>query len=203
VTSLRRVRWESFGINFFWVVEPGVLDQAPQLRIAAVRLPPGGEDALRDALAARFPNVTLFAIREVLDKVVAVLEKVSTGIRFLGLFTVAAGAAILAGGVAATAARRAREVAIGKALGMTRGQLVALFGTEYGLSGFAGGAIGALAGSVLSAAVARWGFEIPWRFEPTIAIAAALGTALLAAVAGLAASARALAERPIEALRHE
>jgi putative ABC transport system permease protein len=203
VTSLRRVRWESFGINFFWVVEPGVLDAAPQLRIAAVRLPPGGEDALRDALVERYPNVTLFAIREVLDKVVAVLDKVSVGIRFLGLFTVAAGAAILAGGVAAGAARRAREVAIAKALGLTRAQVVALFAAEYGVAGFAGRAIGAIAGSVLAFAVAKYGFEIPWCFEPGLAASAALGTALSAALAGLAASARALAERPIEALRHE
>ncbi|MGH7336563.1 MAG: FtsX-like permease family protein, partial [Myxococcota bacterium] len=101
------------------------------------------------------------------------------------------------------AARRAREVAIGKALGMTRAQLVALFATEYGISGLAGGAIGALSGSVLAVAVAKWGFEIPWRFEPTIVVAAVVGTALLAALAGLLASARALAERPIEALRHE
>ena len=45
VTSLRKVRWESFGINFFLVVEPGVLEQAPQLRIAAVKLPAGSEAA--------------------------------------------------------------------------------------------------------------------------------------------------------------
>lgn len=203
VTSLRKVRWESFGINFFWVVEPGVLDEAPQMRIAAVRLPAGGEEGLRDELAAAHPNVTLFAIRDVLDKVVAVLEKIGTAIRFLGIFTLLAAAAILAGAVAATASRRAREVAIGKALGMTRGQVVVLFASEYGLAGLAGGAVGAAAGCVLAWAVSRYGFEIPWRFDAVIVVVATLGTALLAAGAGLLASARALAERPIEALRHE
>ncbi|HLF57222.1 MAG TPA: FtsX-like permease family protein, partial [Thermoanaerobaculia bacterium] len=203
VTSLRRVRWESFGINFFWIVEPGVLDQAPQMRIAAVRLPPGGEDRLRDALAAAYPNVTLFAIRDILDKVVAVLEKIGVGIRFLGIFTVVAAAAILAGAVAAGAARRAREVAIAKTLGMTRGQVVVLFAAEYGLAGLAGGLVGAVAGNALAAVVLRRGFEMPWRFEPWMALGGALAVALVAALAGLAASARALAERPIEALRHE
>jgi putative ABC transport system permease protein len=201
VTSLRRVRWESFGINFFWVAEPGTLDDAPQMRIAAVRLPPGGEARLRDALAAEFPNVTLFDIREILDKVIAVLEKIGFAIRFLGLFTLAAAAAILAGAVAATAARRGREVAIGKALGMTRGQVVTLFAAEYGLAGIAGGLVGALAGSALAFVVARQGFEIPWSFEPGLVTGAALGTGMLAAAAGLLASVRALAERPIEALR--
>ncbi len=202
VTSLRRVRWESFGINFFLVAEPGSLDRAPQMRIAAVRLPPGGENRLRDALAASSPNVTLFAIRDVLEKVVAVLSRVGLGIRFLGGFTVIAGATILAGAVAAGAARRAREVAIGKALGMTRGQVAALFAAEYGLAGAAGGAIGALAGTVLAAVVLERGLEVPWTLEPWILVAAAIGTALLAVAAGLAASLRPLAERPIEALRH-
>jgi putative ABC transport system permease protein len=173
------------------------------MRIAAVQMPPGGEDRLRDSLAASYPNVTLFAIREVLEKVVAVLEKIGVGVRFLGLFTVVAAAAILAGAIAAGAVQRAREVAIGKALGMTRGQVVVLFATEYGLAGLAGGTVGAAAGSVLAAIVVRRGFEIPWRFEPGLALAAAFGIALIAALAGLAASARALAERPIEALRHE
>ncbi len=203
VTSLRKVRWESFGINFFWVVEPGVLDDAPQMRIASVRLPPGGEDRLRDALAATFPNVTLFAVRDILNKVVAVLDKIGVGVRFLGLFTIVAGAAILAGAVAATAARRGREVAIAKALGMTRGQVVTLFAGEYGVSGFAGGLIGALAGSLLAWIVSRRVLDIPWHFELRLVLAAALGTGLLAVAAGLAASLRPLAERPIEALRSE
>jgi len=203
VTSLRRVRWETFGINFFWIVEPGVLDDAPQMRIAAVRLPEGGESRLRDDLVAVYPNVTLFAIRDILDKVVAVLEKIGFAIRFLGLFTLVAAAAILAGAVAATAARRAREVAIGKALGMTRGQVVTLFAAEYGLAGLAGGVVGTIAGAALAAAVARWGFEIPWRADPWLLVGAPIGTALLAAAAGLGASARALAQRPIEALRGE
>ena len=203
VTSLRRVRWETFGINFFLVAEPGALARAPQMRIAAVRLPPGGEERLRDALAARWPNVTLFAIREVLEKVVAVLAKIGLGIRFLGGFTVAAGAAILAGAVAAGAARRAREVAVGKAIGMTRGQVAVLFAAEYGLTGAAAGLIGAAAGVALGATILRQGFEIPWLFEPGLVVGAAAGTALLAVLAGLAASLRPLAERPIEALRHE
>ncbi len=203
VTSLRRVRWESFGINFFLVAEPGALDRAPRMRIAAVRLPRGGEDRLRDALAATYPNVTLFAIRDVLEKVVAVLRRIGLGIRFLGAFTLIAGAAILAGAVAAGAARRAREVAIGKAIGMTRGQVAALFVAEYGLAGVAGGLIGATAGVAIGAVALTRGFQIPWSFEPGLLLAAALGTGVLAAAAGLAASLQPLAERPIEALRHE
>src|SRR5262249_8148629 len=73
VTSLRTVEWKSFGINFFLVVEPGVLDDAPQLRVAAARLPAGREQALQDALAAATPNVTMLRVREIVEKVAAIL----------------------------------------------------------------------------------------------------------------------------------
>lgn len=201
VTSLRKVRWESFGINFFWVVEPGVLDRAPQMRIASVRLPAGGEQRLQDALAPNFPNVTVFAIREVLEKVSAVLERIALGVRFLGGFTVLAGLAILAGAVAAGAAQRGREAALGKALGMTRLQVAALFATESALVGLLAGAIGSLAGTALAAVVLEKGMDIPFRFDIVPPLVAIVLTGLFAAGAGLAASLRPLAQRPIEALR--
>lgn len=203
VTSIRKVRWESFGINFFLVVEPGVLERAPQMRIAAVRVPAGAERELQDRLAASYPNVTLFAIRDVLEKVAAVLDRIGVGVRFLGGFTAAAGIAILAGAIAAGAALRGREVALVKSLGMTRGGVAALFATEYALAGLLAGAIGAAGGTALAAAVLERGMDIPWRAAPAIPLVAVAGAALLAIAAGLAASLRPLAARPLDSLRAE
>ena len=203
VTSIRKVRWETFGINFFLVVEPGVLDKAPQLRIAAIRLPAGGEQKLQDTLAAAYPNVTLFAIRDVLEKVAAVLDRIGLGVRFLGGFTALAGIAILAGGIAAGAALRGREVALVKSLGMTRGGVALLFATEAAIAGALAGAIGAVAGTALAAVVLERGMEIPYRLDLVPPLAAVAGAALLAVAAGLAASLRPLAVRPLEALRSE
>lgn len=203
VTSIRSVKWESFGINFFLVVEPGVLEQAPQQRLAAARLPTGREQAIQDQLAARFPNITLLQTREVLEKIRGVMLKISGGIRFLGGFTVLAGIAILAGAVSASSARRGREVALLKTLGMTRRGVMSVFATEYALLGLVAGAIGTVAGGVLAWAVLTKQMQVVWRF-PTgtflISIAAAVSLAVLA---GLAASTNALRRRPIEALRTE
>ena len=112
-----------------------MLEQAPQLRIAATKLPAGSEAKLQDELAQAHPNVTLFAIREVLEKVSVVLGRIGFGVRFLGGFTALAGLAILAGAVAAGASRRGREVALSKSLGMTRAQVAALFAVESALAG--------------------------------------------------------------------
>ena len=203
VTSLRSVKWETFGINFFLVVEPGVLEEAPQLRLAAARLPAAREQPVQDRLAAGYPNVTLIQIRSILERITGILRRIGQGIRFLGGFTVVAGVAILAGAVAAGAARRGREVALLKTLGMTRAGVVAVFAVEYALIGLVAGAIGAIAGGVLARTVLVRGMEVEWSFQPLAYAAAVAGAVLLAVAAGVAASWNALRRRPVEVLRGE
>ncbi|MFY9819909.1 MAG: FtsX-like permease family protein [Thermoanaerobaculia bacterium] len=203
VTSLRTVNWQTFGINFFLVVEPGVLESAPQTRLAVARLPKGGEQRAQDALAASYPNVTLLRIREILEKVLKVLQRISLGIRFLGGFTVVAGIAILAGAISAGSARRGREVALLKTLGMTRRGVAATFAAEYSLIGLVAGGIGTAGATVLAYGVITRGFKIPWQLDPLSMTVALGGTVILAVLAGLAASYRALQRRPIEVLRAE
>ena len=201
VTSLRTVEWERFSINFFLVVEPGALEGAPRHRIAAARLPPAAELPVQDRLAAAYPNVTMLRLREVLEKIVAVLERVGFAVRLLGAFTVLAGIAILAGAVSAGAVRRGREVALLKTLGMTRAQVAGVFAVEYALVGLVAGALGAGGGVIMAWLVTRFGFEMPWAWAPGPPAAAVALTVILSIAAGLAASLRALAVRPLAVLR--
>jgi putative ABC transport system permease protein len=201
VSSIRTVEWERFTINFFLVVEPGVLDEAPRFRIAAGRLPAAEELPVQDSLAAAFPNVTMLRIREILDKIVAMLKQVGFGIRFLGAFTVLAGIAILAGAVSAAAVHRGRRVALYKTLGMTRAQVVGVFAVEYALVGLVAGTIGAFGGVALAWLIVRYGFEIAWAWLPGVYGAAVALSVILSVAAGLAASTRALTVRPLAVLR--
>ena len=201
VTSLRKVEWRSFGINFFVGVEPGVLDHMPSLHLAAAKMPEVEEQPLQDRLAARFPNVTVIRIRPILDQVVVLLEKLAWGVRALGAFTVIAGLAILAGAISATTLRRRREAALLKTLGATRRGVGALFVTEYGLLGAVAGALGAVGAIALAWAflvqLAELEFTLPLWTIP----AAALLTAALAAGCGILASWKALSAKPLESIR--
>jgi len=201
VTSLRTVDWASFEINFFLVVEPGVLEEAPHMRLAAAQVTPEAEQPLQDALVADYPNVTLLRVRPMMEKVAALLTRIATGVRVLGWVAVAAGLAILAGAVSAAGLRRGREVALLKTLGLTRGGVTALLLIEYGLVGLVAGTCGALAAFLLT-----WAFlerllelesELPWATLPLFILA----SAVLAAVCGLASSLRALRVRPMASLR--
>jgi putative ABC transport system permease protein len=201
VSSIRTVEWERFSINFFLVVEPGVLDDVPRYRIATARLATTAELPIQDSLAANFPNVTMLRIRELLEKIVAVLEQVGFGVRFLGAFTVLAGIAILAGAVSAGAVARGRRVALYKTLGMTRSQVALVFAVEYALVGLVAGLLGTVGAVVMAWAVVRFGLEIAWAWLPSAYFVAAGATVVLSVIAGLAASTRALAVRPLTILR--
>jgi putative ABC transport system permease protein len=142
-------------------------------------------------------------IRQMLDKVVAILEQVGFGIRLLGTFTVLAGIAILAGAVSAGGARRGREVALYKTLGMTRGQVALAFAVEYALIGLVAGSIGTIGGVIHAWIVTRFGFRMDFGFDPAVYLIALAITIVLTVAAGLGASVRALLVRPLTALRAE
>jgi len=203
VTSLRKVGWRSFGINFFLVAEPGVLDDAPQRRVAAARVPPGGEQGVQDRLAAELPNVVVLKVREIVEKVAKLLDRIGLAIRILGGFAIAAGIAILAGAVGASASRRGREVALLKTLGATRAVVVGTFSVEFALLGLVAGLVGTAGGGLLAWAVITRGMELPWTWRPAVLLLAPLATVALSVFAGIAACVGALRKRPIEVLRAE
>jgi len=201
VTSLRSVQWRSLAMNFFFVAEPGSIEQAPALWLASARVAPEAARALQDRLAAGHPGVTVLRVGPILEQVLAFLRRIAAGIRLLGSFTVLAGLAILAGAVSATALRRGGEVALLKTLGVTRAGAGALLFLEYGLCGALAGAVGAAGALLLAWAYFAFVGELEVSLPLLALPAAALGCGLLAALCGVAASARALAVRPNEALR--
>jgi putative ABC transport system permease protein len=201
ITSLREVDWASFRINFFLLVEPGVMEGAPGWRLAAGRIAPEREGALQASVVERYPNISVLRIRPLLEKIAGTLGRIALAVRLLGGFTVLVGIAILAGAVAATSLKRGGEAALLKSMGLTRRGVASLFAVEYGLLGLVAGAFGGLGALLLSWAFLRFGLQLPGLPSLASVPLAAIGTAVLAVVAGLAASAKPLRASPIETLR--
>jgi putative ABC transport system permease protein len=201
VTSIRTIAWRSFAANFFLVAEPGVLDEAPHFRLGALRLPEPSEQPLQDRLAASLPNVTVLRVRSLLAEARGVLAQVAAAIRLVGGFAVLTGLVTLAGAVMATQARRAREAALWKALGLTRRRVALLFAVEYALSGAVAGLVGAGGAYLLALAVARWLLSLQELPSVATFVLAVGATSVLATCAGLLASAHALRVAPVQVLR--
>lgn len=204
ITSLRRVRWETMTPNFFVVLPPGWLEAAPQQRIAAVVLPAGTDRAaLQGRVVVRYPNVTIIDLDRVVQRVAAILERVAFAVRFMALFCLAAGAAVLAGAIAGTADARARETSLLKVLGADRRRIAAVLLVEFAVLGGLAGLAGAVSALGLSYALLEVVLELPWPFAlgPWPFLGGAAVALVLTAAGGLASAARLLGRRPLDLLR--
>lgn len=204
ITSLRRVRWETMTPNFFVLLPTGWLEAAPQQRIASVALPAGADRAaLQGRVVAAYPNVTIIDLERVVQKVAAILERVAFAVRFMALFCLAAGAAVLAGAIAGTADERAREASLLKVLGADRRRVAAVLLVEFATLGGLAGFAGALSAIGLSYAVLEVVLDLswPWALGPWPFLGGAAVAVALTAAGGLASAARLLGRRPLELLR--
>jgi putative ABC transport system permease protein len=161
----------------------------------------GREQAVHDALAARFPNITLLRIGEILSQIAAVLERLALGVRFLGAFTIAAGLVILASAVSAAASQRGREIALLKVLGMTRRQILVQSLTEHLAVGLLAAVVGGVGGNALAWAVLTRGMELDWSFQGAATLWAAALCILLTTATALMAAWPALSTRPLAVLK--
>jgi putative ABC transport system permease protein len=203
VTSIRTVDWRSFSVNFFLVAEPGALDDAPQFVLAAARVPASSEQRMQDEIAKLYPNITFLRVRQLLERAAAILAQVAIGVRVLGAFAAVTGLIILAGAVAATQLRRAREAALLKTLGVTRARVAAMFAIEYALAGAVAGAIAAVGAYCLALLFTRYVLTLASTPSIGLCLAGWAVTIALSIVAGLAASARALRASPLEVFREQ
>jgi len=196
VANLREAAWRSLGINFTLVVSPGYFENAPHTHIATVRARPEAEGAILRAVTDALPNVTGIRVSDILTSVAALLDRIGTALAATGSVTLAAGALVLAGVVAAGQRRRVREAVILKTLGGTSGQIRGAWLVEFGVLGLAAGVIAAIVGSAASFGVMRFLMHAPFDLLPkTLAatIAACVGSLLLLGWLGTAAALRAKA----------
>jgi putative ABC transport system permease protein len=202
VTSLRRVDWERLETNFFAILEPGVLDDAPQTIVLVTRLPEERQRLeLQRALVGEFPNVSAFDFSRVQEAIDTVLSRVRQAVGFLAAFSGLAGVIVLLGALATSRMQRMREGALLKTLGARRPQILTVLLSEYVALGTVATASGLLLAVAAAAIVVPSVFEMAYvpRFGALAAIW--LVVVALTVVVGLLGSRELLRRAPLPVLR--
>jgi putative ABC transport system permease protein len=152
VTSLRKVDWDTFNVNFFAVMPPGLLDGQPVTYITSFYLPPGEVDLL-NALVRAFPNLLLIDVEQIMTQVQKMMHQVARAVQFLFLFTLLSGLIVLYAAIAGTMDERFHQATIMRTLGASRSQITLANLAEFAM-------IGALAGLVAAAGASALGFVL-------------------------------------------
>lgn len=200
VSNLRAVDWDTFNVNFFAILPPGVLEAFPATYVTSFYLPTQ-EKGMLASLVKAFPNVTVIDVEALMSKVRLIMERASTAIEYIFLFTVLAGLAVLYAAIQTTQDERRYESAVLRILGARRQQLVRGLLAEFVTLGMLGGTVAGLAATVLGYVLAEHVFHFPYQFNPWIWVFGWMGGAVGIGVAGTLGTRHVLHQPPAKTLR--
>ena len=199
VTSLRKVDWDSFRVNFFVIASPGALDGLPASHITSFHLPPSHSATLAKLVTA-FPNVTVIDVDTVMTEMRGLLARVGQAVQLLFLASVGVGVMVMVAALYARRDERAREIGVWRTLGASATTVRTALATEFAVLGALSGLVAAGAASGLAWLLAARLFELPHMPDARIWLAGLAGGVILVLSVGLAATRNLLAEPPLRAL---
>ncbi len=202
VASLREVEWARFEPNFFAVFAPGALDEAPRTYVTLTRVDrPAARGIFQRQLAERFGNVSVLDLTVLQETLERLIGRVTLAIRFLALFTLAAGVLVLTGALATSRFQRVREGALLRTLGATRSQVLRVVLTEYTALGTIAAVVALGLASLAGWALARYFFEGTFALPVLGLLSVGAAVIALTVAVGLANSRDVVRRAPLEVLR--
>ncbi len=200
VTSVRKVKWDSFQPNFFVVFSPGVLDAVSGTYLTSAYFHPSDPHVMAQ-LARRFPSVSIFNVDDLLAQVRGIIDKAVLAVQSVFAFTLFAGLVVLLAAVQSSREERRFESAMLRTLGARGATVWQGVMAEFVALGLLAGwlAVGgaALAGDFVATRV----LQVPYEFDAWLPLVGIGGGALLVCVSGWLATRSVISQPPILTLR--
>ncbi|TFW13248.1 FtsX-like permease family protein [Massilia arenosa] len=167
ITSLRKLEWGSMRANFFVIINPAAMAEAPTTYMTAYHQPPRATE-LTNELTRDYPNLTIIDVSAIIRQLQDVLDQVVQAVEFLFAFTLASGLLVLYAALMSSTDERRREAGLLRALGATRRQLSRAQWIEFALVGGLAGLLAATGAAALGWALATYQFKFEWSFSPVV-----------------------------------
>jgi len=200
VTSLRRVQWDSFNVNFFVIGTRSLLAGEAATYVTSFHLPSEREDLIPELMRA-FPSVTLFDIDALMGQVRQIMDRGVMAVELVFLFTLAAGMLVMYAGIQASLEERRSEHGVLRTLGVRRGKLLRSLAVEFTAAGLLAGLLASIFAELTGFVLATELFGLEFAFNPWLWIAGVVGSGLLIGTAGTLATYPLLVRPPLQALR--
>ena len=201
LTSIRGVRWDSFRVNFFLLLDPSSAQGLPYSNVASFHLPAATSADALAGLTRNVPNLSMIDLNALLDRVRDIIERVSRAVTSVLGFSLAAGLLVLFAALAASADERRFESALLRTLGADRRQLTQAVLGEFALLGVLAGSIAAFGSALAGVWLAHRVFRVAYIPPIGALIVSALSSATLVALAGWLGTRRIARASPLLVLR--
>jgi putative ABC transport system permease protein len=200
VASVRKVKWDSFQPNFFFVFSPGVLEETAGSYLTSAYFNSASGRPLAQ-LARMFPSVSIFNIDDLLAQVRSVLDKAVLAVQSVFVFTLFAGLTVLLAAVQSSRDERRYESAMLRTLGASRGTVLQGILAEFTTLGLLSGILAAAGASVAAYFLTTRVLELHYSFALWVWGVGLCGGALLVAASGWLATRSVVNQPPMTTLR--
>ena len=202
IANTREVAWESFRINFVFIMSPGLLEGAPHSWIATTKSDTDDTASkIEQAVTASFKNISALSVRQAVSTVEKVLDLLGNAIQLTAAVTLLSGLAVLAGSVATSEAQRISDSIILKVLGARRTDIILSWLFEYALLGILTALVASVIGTGVSWALIVLFLESNFIFNLPLILSTAFIGAAFTTLLGLIGAMRSLSFRPAPFLR--
>lgn len=200
ISSVRRVKWDSFRPNFFMVVNPGNIESFPHTYLTSFRLQPE-QRAVTVDLARRIPSVSIIDIEAVLDQVRGAMGRAALAVQYVFLFTLAAGVMVLLAAIQSTRDERMFESAVLRTLGARRSTVLQGVAAEFAALGLLSGTLAAVGAGAIGFFIATSLFDVDYVPGPGLWLSGLVAGALIVGVSGTLAVRSVVNHSPVATLR--
>ncbi|MFL6714718.1 MAG: ABC transporter permease [Sulfurifustis sp.] len=200
VTSVRRVKWETFHPNFFVIFSPGSLDDFPATYMTSFYLTDTQRPLLGN-IVRQFPAATVLELEQFLTQLRRLVAQASSAVELVLLFVLAAGLTVLYAALAASLDERFYEGALLRTFGATRRQLWRSHWVEFVTLGVAAGVLAAGGAELIAYVLYTRVFDIVYTPKWPVWILAPLAGGVLIGVAGFVGTRRVVERSPLTVLR--
>jgi putative ABC transport system permease protein len=200
ITSIRSVQWDTFRPNFFMVLNPGLGEQYAHTYISSFRIEPEQRAVMLD-LARQFPSVSAIDIGAVLDQVRRAMERATTAVQYVFLFTLAAGLMVLLAAIQASRDERMFESAVLRTLGARRSTVFKGLLAEFVAIGLLAGIIAAAGAGSLAYFIASRIFDLDYLPGLGVLVVGLAAGGIIVGVSGTLAVRSVVNSPPVASLR--
>ncbi len=166
VVNIRSVKWTSFRPNFFIVVAPGFIEDAPKSWLAGVGgMGAEGRAKLQNELAQNFANVSAIDVTQLTERLLELFSRLKGALELMALFAFIVGVVVVTAMAQDQVIRRGPEVMLEKTLGLSPLQVTGMVLGEFLLLSVFSFLVGAFAGGLIAALISTLVFDGNWTLE--------------------------------------
>lgn len=166
VTSLRKIRWNSFLPNFFITLQPGVLEDAPQSYLAAIKnVDFQSQLRFQDLIVDKFPNISMINVTELVSKIMNLFQTMSVAIKLMAFLCIVVGFFVIYAIIQNQLMKRNYDMALMKSFGSSSKSITKQFVVEYFIMSFTSSIIGSLFSIIVGNVISSLFFDGVWSFN--------------------------------------